>query len=641
MQYQELKFLRNFDSKTYPIIVTCCFFLIVSYVAFFHHNYWLDGDYLLYSDWGYDILSGNSKNVKLINTPSIGSVIFASLNSFTGDEFLTAKLISVFSGTGIVFFSYYIIKNIFNSKIALLGQLFVAFSPRIDSLSIRTINEVIPAFLIFAAFFFITKKQLNISSVIISGAILGIAFMFRYQPILVLGAFVIFLLIRDKKIRINLLYALTMLLFFLAAASPVFFYNYSIHGTLIDSNPDYEYAFRSNYMNTELLTSFKQNIADNGSTIIFSDFDLFMKNYFYNLFYYNPNKLFNFNFTANISTIPAIPLLGLILFSTALMHLLKIQLDKKNLIVLIGVFFSTLFSVLLFGDITIHFFALFIMPIIGLAVLNFKKINTNLQPMLIALAIFLPIISIIPLVRPEHFLPIWIVFPTLSAVFFVEVIPKIITKTIKTSHNKQKFSLGIKISLVLLFLIFILNFFHSYKSIENHLYEGEFTNIMDEFFNLFKQNESRQPSGIEYKEIGDFLSTQPGIEDSYVMTSQVLITHYANSKRLFASFEEGPENDTIENYITRKNWSDYQRFFSDNTSHPSDMSGNYNPIPDYLVYIPHDLYPRSENNTQYEDLKILSDPQNPKIPSNFRAIFIQNQTGIVIYKIINNYNNRQ
>ena len=93
MQYQELKFLRNFDSKTYPIIVTCCFFLIVSYVAFFHHNYWLDGDYLLYSDWGYDILSGNSKNVKLINTPSIGSVIFASLNSFTGDEFLTAKLL--------------------------------------------------------------------------------------------------------------------------------------------------------------------------------------------------------------------------------------------------------------------------------------------------------------------------------------------------------------------------------------------------------------------------------------------------------------------------------------------------------------------------------------------------------------------
>ena len=96
----------------------------------------------------------------------------------------------------------------------------------------------------FALSFEKTKKQLNISSVIISGAILGIAFMFRYQPILVLGAFVIFLLIRDKKIRINLLYALTMLLFFLAAASPVFFYNYSIHGTLIDSNPDYEYAFR-------------------------------------------------------------------------------------------------------------------------------------------------------------------------------------------------------------------------------------------------------------------------------------------------------------------------------------------------------------------------------------------------------------
>lgn len=76
---------------------------------------------------------------------------------------------------------------------------------------------------------------------------------------------------------------------------------------------------------------------------------------------------------------------------------------------------------------------------IGLIVLNFKRIDNNLQPILIAPAIYMTFISIIPVSRPEHLFPIWIVFPTLSAVFFIEVIPKIISKTTKTTQiTKQK-----------------------------------------------------------------------------------------------------------------------------------------------------------------------------------------------------------
>jgi len=189
------------------------------------------------------------------------------------------------------------------------------------------------------------------------------------------------------------------------------------------------------------------------------------------------------------------------------------------------------------------------------------------------------------------------------------------------------------ISIILLFSIFILNFGHSYKSIENYLYQGTFSNVIDEIFELFKQNEARQPSGIEPKKIGDVLSIQPGIEDSYVMTGDTLIPHYANSKMLFASLQEGIRNDTLENYITRKNWSEFDLFFSDISSHPANMMKTHKPIPDYLVYIPHYLLTSTSNNTQYEDLKILSDPNNVKIPSNFQPIYISNKTGIVVYKI--------
>jgi hypothetical protein len=208
MKYQ-LKSVKNFDSQKYPLLITSCFFLIIFYVAFFHHNYWIDGDYVAYSNHGDDILTGNGKDVKILNAPPGGPVFYAFLNSLTNDAFLNAKLISLLCGTGIVAFSYYIIKNIFNSKIALVGQLFVVFSPRIGIISIQTVNDIIPIFLIFASFYFITKKQLKLFNIIIIGTLLGIAFMFRYQSLLVLLAIMVFLLIRNK--RFELIYCMLQL----------------------------------------------------------------------------------------------------------------------------------------------------------------------------------------------------------------------------------------------------------------------------------------------------------------------------------------------------------------------------------------------------------------------------------------------
>ena len=432
MQKTESKKPRNFDK--YAIIITICFFLVVSFVTFYHHDYWIDGDYLLYSNLGHDILDGNGKNVKMLNAGPGGPVFYAFLDSLTGDALLNAKLISLLGGTGIVALSYLIIKNIFGSKIALVGQLFVVFSPRIDIISLQTLNEIIPIFLIFGSFFFITKNQLKLSPIIITGILLGIAFMFRYQSAFILVAFVIFLLIQNKKIRTNLLYVVVLILLFTAAASPVFLYNYSTYGTILDSDPNFELMVKSKYKPpNEIVEEFKQKIANNVVSDSYNDPNLFLQNYFYNLFNHNPNKLFSFDTISSLSPIPTIPFLGLILVFGALFYLLKIQPDRKNLMVLAGIFFGTLFSVLLFGDISIHFFALIILPIIGLTILNFNKINKNLLPILIAPAVYLVLISIVPVSKPEHLLPIWIMIPALSSVFFIQVIPKIISKITNTS----------------------------------------------------------------------------------------------------------------------------------------------------------------------------------------------------------------
>jgi hypothetical protein len=65
-------------------------------------------------------------------------------------------------------------------------------------------------------------------------------------------------------------------------------------------------------------------------------------------------------------------------------------------------------------------------------------------------------------------------------------------------------------------------------------------------------------------------------------------------------------------------------------SYPSDRNDIFHPIPDYLLFFP---IPTLEHPT---NLKILEDPTNPLIPSNFELIFQSNKTGMVIYKINHN-----
>ena len=111
------------------------------------------------------------------------------------------------------------------------------------------------------------------------------------------------------------------------------------------------------------------------------------------------------------------------------------------------------------------------------------------------------------------------------------------------------------------------------------------------------------------------------------MASGLFPVYYANSKVVYADFTEGNENESLESYITRKNWSEADYYFSNVSSFPSDRNDIFHPIPDYLLFIP---LPQLEVPA---NLKILEDPTNPLIPSNFEPIFQSDKTGMVIYKI--------
>src|SRR3989344_4516188 len=166
--------LRNYlKNNKYPLIITLIFFLSTSYVSFFIDNPPFSNDPLFYFFTGEEILHGNRENVKLLNAPMGGPIIFSVVNKLFQDAYITIKVISLLSGSGIVFLSFFIIKNIFNFKIALVGQLLVSVNPKMHFQSIIPLNEILAVFLIFLSFYYITKKQLCTTHLILAAIFLG------------------------------------------------------------------------------------------------------------------------------------------------------------------------------------------------------------------------------------------------------------------------------------------------------------------------------------------------------------------------------------------------------------------------------------------------------------------------------------
>ena len=646
------KIIKKFiSSNKYPLIITLGFFLVFAYITFFHHNYWWsDVDGVFYLQKGEQILSGDGYNVHIHDAPVGGPILYASIGSFVDDGFLIMKTIALLSCTGIVFVSFYIIRNIFSFKVALIGQLLVAFTPRLELNAILSMNEMLPIFLTFISLFLITKKHTNLRYLVIISIILGIAVMIRYQPMLVFLGILIFILIKDRKIRINVTHAIIMISVFLITISPLLFYNYSTYGTIMDSNPDFYIRANAEIQTTESNEILESNLTNEGITNSIYLQNVFWENYFYNMLYHNPNLFFNFNSAEhNLSVIPIIPFVGIIPVLGGLIYYLRPEWNKNNYIILFSSIIITTISILLIGSFEKHFFAIIIIPMIILVILNKKNINNALLPLLIVTIVFSVIISIIPLHNAKHWFPIWIIAPTLTALFIAEVIPKIYSKLINIVNNKNKVIKSNKIIIITLILLFTVNAGFSYEVLKFYIYEDEYDGIKNQLNKIFS-GVTLQERGIDIKEMGEFLSRQPNIENSYVMSHWWSMAYYADSKFIYTDFKEGIEGDNLNKYVTRENWNSYDRYHSNIMSHPADRYDLLHLKADYIVYEPNTTsYLESkqlkgsntfDNLGQYKDLEILLDIGNTSIPSNFELIYISNNTGAVIYKINHSDNHK-
>ena len=589
--------INKLRENKFPVLITIGFFLMMSYLAFFHNLIWggYDTDGIHYLNFGKAILEGNGMDVKVLNGQVGGPVLFAFLESIIPDAFSTMKTIAVLSGSGIVLLSFFITKNIFNYKIAILTQLFIAFNPMLHYISIQALNELLPIFIIFVSLYVVTKKELGFFDYTIIGILLGLASLFRLQAIFVLFPILIFILLRNKKTIKNTLNLLTILIFFSLVFSPQILYNFSTHEAILDSGINYYignlYVFQNPDWHNQVLS---QDHTTSLYSIITLDFNLFLENYFYNLSIHNFDKLFNFgiNSLESLSIVTLIPFLGLAFFLGGL----------------------------------------------GYVIYNKQITPKNFLPLLFLPLLYFPLISIIPIYRSFHLLPMWLPIVIICVLFIVYVIPKGFSlkqnSLTKTSFNKnQKFHLS---SVIIVIIILALNSGYSYKLIDASIYGNPISSLENEFANIFQTRSISDNTLYDFLLISEILKTQSGIEESYVMANEPSISFYSNSNYIRAAFNEGNSDDTILDYISRNNWSDYELFESNIHSFPPDRYDKYHPLPDYLVYEPIIRYSDTlwyDEGIATAELDSLLNPNDPRIPTNFELLYQSDKTQLVVYKI--------
>ena len=607
----------NFIVTKLHLLIPIIFLIFTAFIAFVIDNPSQDGDLLYYYFAGNEILYGDKENVAVINAPVGWPILLASLDSIINNVFVTGKIFSVLSATGIVLLSYYIANQVFGKKTALLTQTLIAVNPFLHSEAIITHNEMLPVLLIFGALYFITKKQLLYQHIIYTAILLGLSFMLRYQSVLVAIGIMIFLLITLKSN--SKIFPVLFVVVFLFGALPLLLYNLENTGTLIDSDYSMYMLTESKYQVPELdnvVVDKFRNVSNN--ELIPSE--SLVKNYLYNTIIHNPHRIFNLGLGWNsFAPIPLIPYISIPLILGGAIYAFNNNFTKKQIVSVLSISFG-LMLFLITMDRLEYFFAAIGLPVIVLGILSLRKMEKNILVLLIIFSSFLLLISIVPINAPWDLFSILLIPPALTAVFILKLIPKIISKIDGILNHKT--TRIVKTYLIILISIIIISNILFSIMFEKHLL---FEENMD--YKNILYPEKHEKIAAKFKVIGDILSKDPDIQNKYILSTDFTYAYLAGSKMINTQgFTEGNENDSISSFISQENWSELEKITSNAASIPRDRFSKYSPVPDYIIY---------DEHYGNKNFQILFEPNNPKIPSNFELIYISNSTGVAVYKINN------
>ena len=607
------------ESKKLPYLIPIIFVITVFYASFIVHNTIFDGDIIFYLNAGNQILFGDKSNV-IIPFAGFGwPIMLAFFDYFVSDVFIVSKVIALICSTSIIFIIFFMTKNVLDRTSGFVAQVLVAINPFFHGEAIITNSEMVPLFLMFLGAYFLTTKN-SFKKYSLIGIFLGIAFLFRYQYALILFGIVAYIIISNLDNRKRVSYILYMLGFFMAIAFILFSYNILVHDVLIDINSEF---YNDIYSNSRILSDESRSAYVKIKTLgdETSGSGGFLQNYFINLFQLNPHIIFNLTSGINnFSIIPFITFSGIPIFILSSLFLFNLKKTRIELIIpILSILFLTV--IFLFYNVILEFyFALFIIPILILGIISIKRIDQKILPFLVVGVIYFIGISILGINNPVDMLTILFSLPILFTVFFTRLIPN--------SLGKLSFSpKTIKICIIAILLAIILsNLGFSYKLERMFIFQDyEIDSFSDELEKMLEPVNTSKYN--EVNAVSNLLSKESDITNKNVMSNMSIIPYKIKSNYIYTNFKESASSNSIEEFLMRDSWSEFDKTLSNINSNPSDRNNLFDPKPDYLIYF--QIHDRTSKTPWIIDA-LESDQSN-----NFEKIYQSNQTKTVVYRLSN------
>jgi hypothetical protein len=355
--------------------------LSVTFITIMFNPFFNSDNVAFYYFAGQEILAGHARDVIIPNA----SLSYALLNSITDNPHIHMKIISISSAIGIIFLTYLIVRQIFDSKTAFLATIFISVYAGLHFHSYIIQTDIFPIFLLFASFYYITKKRLTSYDIVMVAIFAGISFTLKYQAaIIVIGFLIFFLSFQKSRIKKSIIF----LSIFILVVSPSLLFNYVSVGELITSNSSTLVLMEWSNVPKEwyAVESF------NESSLLFKNPDLLLYNFANNIFETTYGVILNMypNWN-NLSIFPLIPFLGLIpLFGG--IYFLKKSLPKNLIPIIISFFvYFSIMSIFAIVDNPIRLFPPALILVILCAVF-FAKIDK--KKYLIPIIIFVILINL-------------------------------------------------------------------------------------------------------------------------------------------------------------------------------------------------------------------------------------------------------
>ena len=197
-----------------------------------------------------------------------------------------------------------------------------------------------------------------------------------------------------------------------------------------------------------------------------------------------------------------------------------------------------------------------------------------------------------------------------------------------------------KFKLIIISLILLVNVGFAFTLILSTFYQSESEN-MSKFSTIygFFSGDELESTGIDFKKIVELLKQDKDIETKTIMAFSPSYSFHTNSKFIFTSFNEGNKTDTVEDFITKKNWSKMEHWLSSNNSMPPHKTIS-NEIPNYLIYQFSDtvIDPAATGygaDQSYYINSLIANPENKNLPDFLDSIYFSNtgRSGVVVYEV--------